>query len=162
MLGEICFLGIRTIGGTENHRMSSRLRAGTRGIPLVEVLVVVFVIGSLASVVVPKLLDVERKAVDLAVKSDLRIIATHLSMLQLDASSVESRFAAPILTLGDAKLTLAPGNTPRLFRKGKDRFCVQVTNPGATDPSRGLVWKLDAGGLQPTGQTCAGYRATLL
>ncbi len=142
--------------------MSSRLRAGTRGIPVVELLVVVFLVGVLVSVAGPTLLSQESKAVDLTVKSDLRTIATQLSTLDAESGKVKARFAAPVLTLGDAKLNLAPGNVPRLFHKGADRFCVQITNPGATDPSRGLVWKLDAGGLQPAGQTCAGYRTALL
>lgn len=146
--------------------MTSRVRAPNRsgrGIPLVEI-VVVLLVGLIAAVAVPTLVSQKRKAVDLTVRIDLRTIATHLEPAQLDAGTapLSARFASPILALGDAKISLSAGNVPRIFRKGTGKYCVQVTNPGATDPSLGRVWKVGAGGLQAAGQSCAGYRTLVL
>ena len=73
------------------------------------------------------------------------------------ASLIRLRFKAPRLTLGGESLAMSPDNTPRIYRSGTDRYCIQVTNPGGSAPDLGFVWKVDAGGLQPPGQNCAGY-----
>jgi type IV pilus assembly protein PilA len=129
---------------------------------MVEILVVVAIVGILAVIAIPNFLDQERKAVDLSIKTDLRTIATQLQTLaQADGAvgrkAARLEFKAPKLTLGEESVTMSPGNNPRIFLNDTDGVCIQVTNPDGSDPVRGYIWKADAGGLQPAGQTCAGY-----
>jgi type IV pilus assembly protein PilA len=137
-------------------------RRSVSGLPLVEILVVVFILGVLAVVAVPNFLAQERRAVDVSAKFDLRTIATQMESLQQEGKQVRVDFEAPRLSLGKESITLSDGSNPRIFGNDADGLCIQVTNRDGSDPVRGYVWRTDAGGMQPAGVTCAGYDQVLL
>lgn len=97
-------------------------------------------------------------------------MATHLEAFWTERGSYPAPgavppdvdFAASTMTIGAESFHLSPDNVPHIYLDGPHQVCVQVLNPKASDPAKGFVWKIGAGGLQPAGSDCTGYATPLL
>ena len=89
-------------------------RRRARGFSLIEILVVVVIIGILAAVVVPKVMDRPGEAMQTKAKADIQALETALSMYKLD------NFSYPSTNQGLEALVSKPGGQPeaRNWRAG--------------------------------------------
>ena len=110
-------------------------RAAQRGFTLIEVMVLVVILGILAAVVVPRVMDRPDQARITKVQSDIRAIESALNLYRLD------NFSYPTTEQGLRALVQEPTgqNAPRNWRKGGylDRLqqdpwgnAYQYQNPG--------------------------------
>lgn len=120
-----------------------RMHAPTRenGNTLMELLVVIIIIGVLASIAIPVLIGQRRKAVDASLQSDLRTIAT--SMEAGRAASGELPTTADDIR---ADAVTSPGNTVSVAVSGDD-FCLTGDHPDGIGPSHAWVFDTERGGL---------------
>ena len=130
--------------------MSSRTRHDP-GFTLVELLVVIIIIGILASIAVPVFLNQRRRAIETGMKTDLRMVAqlqeTYYSDLQTYAPSV-----AVIEVALAPDLNLSPNNVVTVVNLSATAFCLRAQNPSAADD---YFWDSDGGGLLDRGVPCA-------
>lgn len=89
-------------------------RRAARGFSLIEILVVVVIIGILAAVVVPRVMDRPGEAMQTKAKVDIQALVTSLNMYRLD------NFAYPSTNQGLDALVSRPGGQPeaRNWRSG--------------------------------------------
>lgn len=137
-----------------NVREGSRQRRHARGFTLIEIMVVVIIIGLLAAVIVPTVIDKVDEAKVSKAKSDIQAIETALTMFRLDNSKY------PTTEQGLQSLVTQPtdqtirhwrpgGYLPRLSKDpwGSD---YQYTSPGTHSKDYDL-YTLGADG-QPGGE----------
>jgi len=79
---------------------------GTSGFTLIEILVVVVILGILAAIVVPRVMEHPGKARQVAARQDIQAIITALSTYKLD------NFTYPTTEQGLDALVRKPGGTP--------------------------------------------------
>ena len=91
-----------------------RARRRTAGFTLVEIMVVVVILGILAAIVVPRVMDRPDEARITKVKSDIRALESALNLYRLDS------FVYPSTTQGLEALVERPrsGPEPRNYRAG--------------------------------------------
>ena len=88
--------------------MKNRIIAGPRqaGFTLIEVMVVVIILGVLAAIVVPKVMDRPDEARKVKAKQDIRVMQSALKIYRLD------NFAYPTSDQGLQALVQKPGGSP--------------------------------------------------
>lgn len=138
--------------------MLARLRPATEehdeGFTLIELLVVMIIIGILAAIAIPVFLNQRQKAVDSAMKSDLRTVANAAETHFTDNQTYAALHDADVTT-GPLGVALSDGNTVTVEAYA-DTFCL-VAGRAADTSSSTQDWVYDsaAGGLQPLGvETC--------
>jgi type IV pilus assembly protein PilA len=118
---------------------------GDRGFTLIELLVVIIVIGILAGVAIPVMLNNMHKAHDASARSDLRNIAIFEEGYATDNPA--SYASAPELASTMQRLPVSPEDSVWMFRAGAQGYCLVGHNTGSTAY---LVYDSEAGGLQQT------------
>ncbi|WP_226018609.1 type II secretion system major pseudopilin GspG [Novosphingobium sp. FKTRR1] len=88
------------------HPSSARTRSSDAGFSLIELMVVIFIIGLLATVVLINVLPSQDKAMVVKARSDLATLAQALEMYRLDQGSY------PDQAQGLGALKVAPANLP--------------------------------------------------
>lgn len=88
------------------HHRAGRLSSLGRGFSLIEILVVVVIIGILAAVVVPRVMDEPDRARVTKARQDIQALATALNMYRLD------NFVYPSTEQGLEALVRQPGGQP--------------------------------------------------
>jgi type IV pilus assembly protein PilA len=142
--------------------MLSRIRKSMadkdQGFTLIELLVAIIVIGILAAIAIPALLNQRKKAVDASLKTDLNNTASVVHKYLVDhpaeqgvyvGNSVDTLNVSPTLSV-----KLSPGNfvSVRTNNSGSG-YCVSAWNPGASVAVAGspMTYNSADGGL---GKAC--------
>lgn len=96
------------------HALTRNRRQRTRGFTLIEIMVVVVILGILAAIVVPRVMDRPDDARLAKVRSDIRALESALNLYRLD------NFVYPSTSQGLEALTQRPatGVTPTNYRAG--------------------------------------------
>ncbi|WP_258723191.1 type IV pilin protein [Cellulomonas sp. NS3] len=124
------------------------------GFSLVELLVVIIILGILAAIAVPALVNQRNKAYDASLRSDLRTVATAMEI----ARTADGELAVTHTDVAREGVT-SPGNVVEVVISGRD-YCLSARH--GTSPR---TWTFDttAGGMGETsGGTCAGTVAFVL
>lgn len=94
------------MAGNRNIRAQRRAAGASAGFTLIEVLVVVVILGILAAVVVPRIMDQPDKAAVVRAKQDVQALVTALNLYKLD------NFSYPSTQQGLEALVQRPGGSP--------------------------------------------------
>lgn len=122
------------------------------GFSLIELLVVMVIIGVLAGITIPILVNQRKSAVDASMKSDLRNTAVLVEGHRTEHASYPASIAvlAGQLRIDDGtELTLS-------IDAGGEAFCLVATRrPGVPPASGSWSYDSDGGGLLPLDQPCS-------
>ena len=94
------------------HNTTVRKNAMQAGFTLIEIMVVVVIIGILASVVVPRIMDNPDKARTAKAKNDIRALESAMDLYRLD------NFTYPTTDEGLDALVNAPSSAPTNWKQG--------------------------------------------
>lgn len=94
------------------HNTTVRKNAMQAGFTLIEIMVVVVIIGILASVVVPRIMDNPDKARTAKAKNDIRALESAMDLYRLD------NFTYPTTDEGLDALVNAPSSAPANWKQG--------------------------------------------
>ena len=121
------------------HRPDARRRARQRGFTLIEIMVVVVILGILASLVVPTIMERPDHARQVRAKQDVRAITSALSMYRLD------NFDYPV-TLDE----LATGSNKYLERVPSDPWGrpYNYSNPGHRSDAKFDIYSYGVDGAE--------------
>ena len=116
--------------------------ANQSGFTLVEIMVVVVIIGLLATFVIPNLIPQQDKALKTKVEGDISRLETQLELYMLD------NFNYPSGSQGLQALLGGAGSTKYLQKLPNDPWGnpYQYANPGQKNPDRFDVWSFGADG----------------
>ena len=116
-----------------------------RGFTLIEIMVVVIIIGLLATMIVPNIIGNQEKALEIKAKADVRSISTQLSMYKLD------NFSYPSTSQGLQALVSNPGKST--WRQYLEKVPLdpwqnpyQYAYPGVKNPNSYDVWSFGGDG----------------
>ncbi len=115
-----------------------------RGFTLIEIMVVVVIIGILATLIVPNMLDNQDKALQIAAKSDVRAIDGQLALYKLD------NFSYPSTSQGLQALVTNPSGKGRSYldkiKKDPWNNDYQYLQPGQKNPNKYDLWSYGSDG----------------
>ena len=136
------------------HSLNSRNRwsraplyRSQTGFTLIEIMVVVVIIGLLATLILPNVLGRQEQALMVKAKADVKQISSQLSMYKLD------NFTYPTTSEGLQALVTNPGGKKHwkgyLDKKPKDPWDndYQYLQPGQKNPNSFDVWSFGADGV---------------
>jgi general secretion pathway protein G len=94
--------------------INGRFRTRARGFTLIEVMVVVVILGIMAAILVPRIMDRPEQAQIIKAKQDIRVIESQLNLYRLDS------FSYPTTDQGLEALVERPthGPEPRNYKQG--------------------------------------------
>ena len=121
------------------------LRQG--GFTLIEIMVVVVIIGLLATLILPNIIGRQEQAFQVKAKADIRAISSQLSLYKID------NFTYPTTSEGLAALVSNPGGKKNwrgyLDSKPKDPWenDYQYVQPGQKNPNSYDLWSFGADGV---------------
>jgi prepilin-type N-terminal cleavage/methylation domain-containing protein len=123
-------------------------RTDERGFSLVELLVVILIIGVLAAIAIPLLMNQRNKAFDASLKSDLRSVATAMETGRAAGGELPTTAAG---LAGEVRTS--PGNVIGVVVTGLD-YCLSAQRSGS---ARTWLFDTSDGGLADAeGGTCTG------
>jgi len=137
-----------------NSNKINSIKAAQAGFTLIEIMVVVIIIGLLATLILPNVLGQQDRAFEVKAKADIRSIATQMSMYKLD------NFSYPTTSEGVQALVTNPGGKKTwrgyLNKKPKDPWNneYQYAHPGTRNPTTFDLWSLGSDGA-PGGEGTA-------
>ncbi len=139
--------------------MLTRLRSDENrdgGFSLIEILVVIIIIGILAAIAIPLLLNQRKKAADASLKEDIHTLATKEETYFSDFSVYNAVVSATgNVAFATETVTLSKGNTVSVsLNTAGTAYCILASNPQGTNaPPAGWVYVSSKGGMQPATTT---------
>jgi len=114
------------------------------GFTLIELLVVIIIIGILAAIAIPVLLNQRKKGYEASMKSDLRTVANEMETYFTDNQTYVGALAAAGITgagqtVGADTVSLSAGNTIKPQSATVDGFCLD-----ATSTKTSALWHYDS------------------
>lgn len=149
--------------------MIARIRRATppdeRGFTLIELLIVIVIIGVLAAIAIPTLLNQKKKGYQASEQSDLHTVANELDTFFVDHGTYQGALAGPADTgtlssgdtIGSDAVRLSPGSTVAVLATSTYGYCLQSTNTNTGGVH--VYYDNQHGGVLTGGATCdaAGY-----
>ncbi|GIG29133.1 type IV pilin protein [Cellulomonas marina] len=144
-------------------RVRRSLDEKDKGFTLIELLVVVIIIGILSAIAIPVFMNQRKKAVDAAIKGDLKNVATVIESYYTDNGKYPTALnvSGTTVTLTDGAATGAITDTARISQGNglnsyavsttTGGFCFRVTNASSTEPTNGFFYASSAGGVMAKG-----------
>jgi len=133
-------------------RIRKAMEEKDQGFTLIELLVVMIIIGILAAIAIPVFLNQRQKAVDSAMKSDLRTVAQAEETQFVDNQSylAVTKTATPT----SLNVTLSTGNEVTVTKDVGSRtgtYCVLINRATTASAGSQAAWVYisDKGGIQP-------------
>ncbi len=123
-------------------RIRKAMDENESGFTLIELLVVMIIIGILAAIAIPVVLNQRKNAVDASVKSDLRSLAIEMESVYTDTEAYPAALPTTVKTSGQNTFSLTEYGTPATS------YCI-AGDPGSKG-SHVWVYESDNGGLQPS------------
>jgi len=116
-----------------------------KGFTLIEIMVVVVIIGLMATLILPNLLENQDKALKVKARADLRSLSGQLALYKLD------NFSYPTTSEGIQALITDPGKRnwrPYLDKKPQDPWGndYQYLRPGQNNTTKFDLWSFGADG----------------
>ena len=137
-----------------NSNKLNKIKSAQAGFTLIEIMVVVIIIGLLATLILPNVLGQQDRAFEVKAKADIRAIGTQMSMYKLD------NFSYPNTSEGIQALVTNPGGKKTwrgyLPKMPKDPWNneYQYAYPGTNNPTTFDIWSLGSDGA-PGGEGSA-------
>ncbi len=121
------------------------------GFTLVELLVVLIIIGVLAAIAIPVYLRQRDKAVESAMRSDLRTVATLMETYDADYAAYPASISQIQAAYG-IDYRISAQDAIAVVSASATSYCLTASDP--RDPTA-LYWNSAGGGLLPIGQSCS-------